>query len=111
MSVHLLNSKVLEKNDISLIVSLYLNKNKNGEIYFSYYSDYFGFGINKNDDIYKRNHHKQNGTRNILSNDIQITKPEVIDEDECQMKVKMFIENMNNLTFEDALCILQKGLL
>ena len=102
MSLHLLNSKVLQENDINIIVSLYMNKQKDGKVYFSYYTDYLGYGLTEDECHQMQDDILSQKFKSIIGNDMNITNPEKLTKDECLKKIELFVSNMDNLTFEDV---------
>ena len=101
---NLINSRILEKNNISLILFLYsINKNQHQEFYIL--SDYIGYGLNDKEKIKKYREYSKNKIKklhhiNDFKNNLEKNSCGYYINDYSLGEVLCFIDNM---TFEDVL--------
>lgn len=98
--LRLLNTKMVEKDNICLMLSLYLHIS-DGKCRFSYYSSYMGFGIDKEDlmeDGIPKINNILSGTQDIYGIDLN--------SEELKTRIEELIQEMENMQFEDAFQII-----
>lgn len=96
----LIATRVLENNNICLTLSLYSHKTDDEKVFFSYFTDYLGFGIEipEDEDIDKSNQ--------IFLGHINLTSPKKLSKTSYQEYIEKLVLAMDRLTFEEVFSLL-----
>lgn len=105
----LISTKMLEKNKICFTISLYSHETDDGKVFFSYFGDYLGFGLNTPDKDYFKTPQVENFDRigQILSGKKDICTPKSMTQLEYLTLQNSFIKKMDELQFEDILLFIE----
>lgn len=94
MSVKLINSIMVEKNNINLGLSLYLHTDKDNKQHFVYYTDYLGYGTD------------EGKYSPVIEKTIHLDNPDNMSEEDYAQRMERYVSDMNNMSFDDVLSLI-----
>ena len=96
MSVKLINSIMVEKNNINLGLSLYLHTDKDNKQHFVYYTDYLGYGTD------------EGKYSPVIEKTIHLDNPDNMSEEDYAQRMERYVNDMNNMSFDDVLSLIDR---
>lgn len=98
----LLNSRIVEENDICFLLSLYSYHDSDGKVSFSLYSDYLGFALQNTEDFLEKDKRLPQFCH-VISGTKQLTLPKELTYEEYKGKLEELIEMMDSITMAETL--------
>ena len=100
--LRLIHTKMIEDSHICLMLSLYLHKFSNGQVAFSFYSEYLGFGIQDFNE-FENIENAEPKSLNILSGQKHIF---TLSDEDIEDRKKELIQKMDKMTFKETFDII-----
>lgn len=102
----LLNSRIIEENDICFLLSLYSYHDSEGKVSFSLYGDYLGFALKNTEDFLEEDK-RLSQFCHVISGIRQLTSPRILTCEEYKGKLEELIEMMENITIREILSFIE----
>lgn len=94
LSIKLINSIMVEKNNINLGLSLYLHTDEENKQHFVYYTDYLGYGS------------VDNQYSPVIEKTIHLDQPSNMPKEIYEERLDKYVNDMNSMSFDDVLSLI-----